>query len=113
MSNQENRKHNTSIVTGRIDGKFLQNGDPRGGGERTVVVCEQEFHKAIMVPVQEVWARLGLTDERKPYKEMGPAVIPLSMQIARVADRYGKPIAYKETIFNTDGSIQSEITYQI
>ncbi|KKT60569.1 MAG: hypothetical protein UW52_C0023G0012 [Candidatus Gottesmanbacteria bacterium GW2011_GWA1_44_24b] len=98
MSNQENRKHNTSIVTGRIDGKFLQNGDP--------------FHQAITVSLQEVWARLGLTDNPILYENMGPAVIPLLKETAHVFDHHGRLKAIKETIFNQDGSIQSEARYQ-
>lgn len=101
------RKSNFDILDGRDGGKYYKGGDPRRGGSHAIVTAQREFHLAITVPLDEIWARLGLTDTRKPYEEMGPAVEPLDMDIVTIIDRSGRPITYGRIIYNQDGSVRS------
>ena len=105
--NSERRKKNTNIATGRVDGKYLEGGDPRGGGERRRVTATSIFFKATMVSFEDVCSKLGLTDERTHFENMTPAVTPLSRETTQVIDQYGRPIVLEERIFNTDGSLMS------
>jgi hypothetical protein len=84
----ERRKDNLNHVTGRVHGKFVVNGEPRGGGQHKWVDTEiLTFYEAVHVSTGTVFDTLGIGDNgMTPYAELSPAVEPRRVQRVTLYD---------------------------
>ena len=60
-SNKERRQNNIGIATGRISGKFIEDGIPRGGGNYAKEVYEVRIPPKNL-SIDEVFNQLGIAD---------------------------------------------------
>lgn len=95
MENKDRHVDNKAILTGRHDGDFLLNGQPRGGGGRCVETESFTLYEAVYASSEEVCDVYGLNESgtRTPYSELHAQVKPVPITRQTVYDQRGAPIS--------------------
>lgn len=99
--NQTRNANNKGILTGRCDGEFYEEGNPRGSTTRIEVV-KATLYRAILRPIEEVFSILGISDDgkRTQHEDLGPAVEPVPMEI-RIKRTLFRPPVKEIVIFES------------
>lgn len=94
MENKDRHVDNKAMLTGRHDGDFLLNGQPRGGGGQRVETESFTLYEAVYAGPDEVCDVYGLNDgrPRTPYSELHAQVRPVPITRRTTYDRNGTPI---------------------
>lgn len=80
------RQNNVKMATGRVGGRFLEHGNPRGGGARRVEERRATFYQAVQLSCNKVFENLGIGDggRRTPYEQLAPAIKPVEVRVITV-----------------------------
>lgn len=94
MGNKDRHNENKTILTGRHNGDFLLNGQPRGGGDHRVEIESFTLYEATYAEPNEVFDGYGLNESgtRTPYNELHAQVRPVPMTRQTIYNQKGTPI---------------------
>lgn len=94
MGNKDRHAENKAMLTGRHNGDFLLNGQPRGGGQR-VETESFTLYEAVYADPDEVCNVYGLNDDRPrtPYNELHAQVRPVPIRRQTIYDWRGTRIS--------------------
>ena len=94
VEKKDRHAKNKSMLTGRHDGDFFLDGEPRGGGGHRVETESLTLYEAVYANSEEVCDVYGLNENgtRTPYDELHAQVRPVPITRQTIYDQRGIPI---------------------